>query len=334
MKLSLYSWLYWAVVSLARSQTIWNQGVPDAAVQFNVLASLFRSQGLLQKNLADTIYGFSAVNWTDVSIPALPTGNISQQCQKDVAQYDADLLQGKIYALQMFDSGGKPPSGILTGNLPWVGRYSQCVNITRKGFNITFYGKFYLATLVPVPREQKSKQLTELEGWPGIPSLPGSTLNLILGVCVPSSCSQHDVIQRLDGSIYWRFLVQQGILQVTSAYSQESPPIQNVTIAAICICCVILLLLAVGTIYDVIIHQPRLMAIKAMKASEAQGHVTPDEKTPLVNNIPREQVSATKEVSPAASSCASPSTPTSGSSSAPSRHPTASRVCTVSALSV
>ncbi|XP_078618496.1 nose resistant to fluoxetine protein 6-like [Branchiostoma floridae x Branchiostoma japonicum] len=285
-----------AVVSLARSQAMWNQGVPDATAQFNVLASMFRSHGLLQKKIADDILGFSTVNWTDVSLPAQPTGNISQQCQKDVAQYEADLFLGKNYALQMLDSGGKPPSGILNGNLFWLGSYSQCVNITRKGFNITFDGKFYLATLVPVPRAKQSQQLTE-----GVPILPGSPLNLILGVCVPSSCSQHDVIQRLDGSIYWRFLVQHGILQVTSAYSQESPPIQSVTIVAICICGVILFLLASGTIYDVIIHQPRLMTIKAKKESEAQDHdvamdVSPlDEKTPLVNKIPREVASASRE---------------------------------------
>ncbi|XP_035686734.1 nose resistant to fluoxetine protein 6-like [Branchiostoma floridae] len=286
---------------------MWNQGVPDATAQFNVLDSLFRSHGLLQKKIADAILGFSTVNWTDVSIPAQPTGNISQQCQKDVAQYEADLFQGKNYALQtaplsvplsltVLDSGGKPPSGILNGNLFWLGSYSQCVNITRKGFNITFDGKFYLATLVPVPQAKQSQQLTE-----GVPILPGSPLNLILGVCVPSSCSQHDVIQRLDGSIYWRFLVQHGILQVTSAYSQESPPIQSVTIAAICICGVILFLLTSGTIYDVIIHQPRLLLVKAKKESEAQDHdiamdvSAPDEKTPLVNKTPRDLTSAPTE---------------------------------------
>ncbi|XP_066293459.1 nose resistant to fluoxetine protein 6-like isoform X2 [Branchiostoma lanceolatum] len=293
MRLLLYSFLCSAVVSLARSQAIWNQGVPDATAQLNVLASLFRSTGLLQQKLADTILDFSTVNWTDVSIPAQPTGNISQQCQKDVAQYEADLLQGKIYALQMLDAGGKPPSGILNGNLFWVGSFSQCVNITRKGFNITFDGKFYLASLVPVARAQQSEQLTQ-GGAPGMPATA-----LTLGICLPSSCNQHDVIQRLDGSIYWRFLVQQGILQVTSAYSQESPPIQNVTIAAICICSVILLLLAIGTIYDVIVHQPRQMAIKRQKESEAQEpDVTvtlPDENTPLVNRLPREETSVSKE---------------------------------------
>ncbi|KAI8518268.1 hypothetical protein Bbelb_042850 [Branchiostoma belcheri] len=284
-------------ITLAGSQAIWNRGVPDAPAQLNLLAALFRSQGLLQQNLADTILDFSTVNWTDISIPAQPTGNISQQCQGDVAQYEADLKLGKMYALHMLDAGGKPGSGILDGNLFWSGRYSQCVNITGKDLNITFDGKFYLATLVPVAKIPQSEQLTQGGGLPG---MPGSlTPTLTLGVCVPSSCTQHDVIQRLDGSIYWRFLVQQGILQVTSAYSQESPPIQNVTIAAICICSVLFLLLTMGTIYDVNIHQPRLMAVRRKKKKEEQepdvSVTLSDERTPLVNKLPREETSAAEQ---------------------------------------
>ena len=100
MRLLLYICLCSAVVILARSQAVWNPGVPDATGQFNFLASLFGSRERLQQKLADTIRDFSTVNWTDVSIPSQPTGNISQQCQKDVAQYKADLSHGKMYALQ------------------------------------------------------------------------------------------------------------------------------------------------------------------------------------------------------------------------------------------
>ncbi|XP_066267578.1 uncharacterized protein [Branchiostoma lanceolatum] len=163
MRLLLYISLCSAVVVLAGSQAVWNQGIPEATAQFNLqLLTLFKSKGLFQQNLADTIHDFSTVNWTDITIPAQPTGNISQQCQKDVAQYETDLSQGKMYALQMLDAGGKPPSGILNGNIVWAGSYSQCVNITRKGFNITFDGKFYLATLARVGQAQQPEQLTQV----------------------------------------------------------------------------------------------------------------------------------------------------------------------------
>ncbi|XP_078593512.1 nose resistant to fluoxetine protein 6-like [Branchiostoma floridae x Branchiostoma japonicum] len=283
MRLLLYIFLCSTVVILARSQAVWNQGVPDSTAQLNLLQSFltFGSKVHFQQKLADTgtIRDVSTVNWTDVSIPAQPTANISQQCQKDVAQYNTDLSQGKMYALKMLDAGGKPPSGILSGNLIWAGSYSQCVNITTKGFNITFDGKFYMATLSG-------------SGMAGVTELK-------IGVCVPSSCSQHDVIRTLDGGMYWHFLVQQGMLQVTSTYSQESLPIQNVTIAAICICGVLLLLLAIGTVYDVIIHQPRQIPTKKQKEIELQEPgvtlTSPDERTQPLDQPPSKKISASKE---------------------------------------
>ncbi|XP_035698599.1 nose resistant to fluoxetine protein 6-like [Branchiostoma floridae] len=265
MRLLLYICLCSAVFAIARSQAVWNQGVLDASAQ--LLASLFGSKGPLQQNLADTVRDSRTENGTDISITAQPTANISQQCQKDLAQYNADLSQGKMYALKMLDAGGKPPSGILGGNLAWTGSYYQCVNITRKGFNITFDGKFYMTTLVPV------QQTTQGGG------------ELTVAVCVPSSCSQQDVIERLDGGIYWRALIQQGMLEVTSAVSQESLPIQNVTIAGICICGVILLLLVIGTIYDVTVHQPRMMATKGQKENDGTPLTPPDEETSVATGI-------------------------------------------------
>ncbi|XP_078687293.1 nose resistant to fluoxetine protein 6-like [Branchiostoma floridae x Branchiostoma belcheri] len=162
-----------------------------------------------------------------------------------------DLLHGEFYALNMLDAAGKPPSGILEGNLIWLGSYSQCVNVTKKGFGITFDAKYYVATLVPVPTSKAAARL--------------GAVTLHLGVCVPSSCTTHDVIQRLDNSLYFRLLVENGTLQVTSASSPEYAPMQAKTIAAICVCSGLLTLILMGTAYDVIIHQPRLRAIQGCK---------------------------------------------------------------------
>ncbi|XP_035683589.1 nose resistant to fluoxetine protein 6-like [Branchiostoma floridae] len=208
-----------------------------------------------------------------------------------------DLLQGKFYALNMLDAGGKPPSGILEGNFNWLGSYSQCVNVTKKGFGSTFDAKYYIATLVPVP---KPAQLSvEASGY--------GAITLHLGVCVPSSCTADDVIQRLDNSLYFRLLVERGTLQVTSATSPESAPMHSKTIAAICVCSVILMLVVMGTAYDVIIYQPRLGAIKSSKdpKDERNGglshqHVDseqPNERTHLINSTEQKQTEAvaTKE---------------------------------------
>ena len=40
----------------------------------------------------------------------------------------------------MFDSFGKPPSGILQGSFLWLGEYNECVNINVK--ELEFQGKY------------------------------------------------------------------------------------------------------------------------------------------------------------------------------------------------
>ncbi|KAI8518592.1 hypothetical protein Bbelb_046090 [Branchiostoma belcheri] len=342
MRLLLYICLVSAVVSLVRSQAPRD----GTTAQLNLLAALFRSEGLLQQKTADTIRDLSTVNGTSnvTSLPAQPIGNISQQCRKDVAQYQTDLAQEKTYAMHRVTAFLDTPriqrskygqkkhnngshliqnaSGILEGNLVWAGRYSQCVSITGKDFNITFDGKFYMTTLVPVA-----------ENGGGI----AGVTRLMVGVCVPSSCTQHDVIQQLDGSesssyLPWKpelvfraaralrplvlitatgesgpggvWLAVQGPdkpLRLNSPVA-ESPPIQGVTIAAICICSVVLLLNAIGTIYDVIIHQPRLLAIKRQKESEAQEpdlpETLPDDKTFVMNALPSKETPAADDKTP------------------------------------
>eukprot|EP00058_Branchiostoma_floridae_P014623 XP_002600111.1 hypothetical protein BRAFLDRAFT_66620 [Branchiostoma floridae] len=180
-------------------------------------------EGVLQQQASGVFSEGKETNWTDIVVPAQPTGNVSQQCRDDVQQYMHDLLQGKYYALNMLDAGGKPPSGILEGNFNWLGSYSQCVNVTKKGFGSTFDAKYYIATLVPVPKP--AQLAVEASGLGAI------TLHL-LGVCVPSSCTADDVIQRLDNSLYFRLLVERGTLQVTSATSPEAAPMHSKTIAA------------------------------------------------------------------------------------------------------
>ncbi|XP_066294089.1 nose resistant to fluoxetine protein 6-like [Branchiostoma lanceolatum] len=283
--------------------------VLDLPGQLELLTTRFQARGLIQQQASQVLsenfiqHQASQVlaqgtetNWTDIVVPAQPTGNVSPQCRDDVQQYMQDLLQGKFYALNILDAGGKPPSGILEGNFNWLGSYSQCINVTKKGFGSTFDAKYYIATLAPVA---KPPQLSAGAS----PALGGLTLRL--GVCVPNSCTTSDVIQRLDNSLYFRLLVEGGTLQVTSASSPTSPPLHNKTIAAICVCSVILMFVLMGTAYDVIIHQPRLGAIKSSKepedgTEERNGEVShqhvdseqPDERTHLINSSRKKQTDA------------------------------------------
>ncbi|XP_066264888.1 O-acyltransferase like protein-like [Branchiostoma lanceolatum] len=177
-------------------------------------------------------------------LPDLSEGNVSEQCRRDIFKFWQDLRRGKTYALLMLDSFGKPPSGILTGNYNWLGRYSECNKITGEEHNITFNGKYYIATLT-------SGQMT-----------PGITLKL--GVCAPSSCSTDDVIQQLKSSTVLGDFVKQGVVHVTARFV-STQPIKAGTVAAICICGSLFTLILLGTMYDVMIDRPKKAAINGGK---------------------------------------------------------------------
>ncbi len=71
---------------------------------------------------------------------------------------------------QVFDAYGKPPSGVLRGNILWVGEYSECINVkepwwTGKYCSLNQPTKFGMSLSTP---------------WK-------------YGMCLPNSCSQEDV---------------------------------------------------------------------------------------------------------------------------------------------
>ncbi|XP_078687081.1 uncharacterized protein LOC144919496 [Branchiostoma floridae x Branchiostoma belcheri] len=198
----------------------------------------------------------------------VPTYNVSEACRNATFRYQEDLLHGKMYALQMFDAAGKLPSGVLEGNLNWWGLYSQCTNITAKGYgeNINFDAKYWTATIGPLP--------------PGIPTPPSHDY-LRVGVCVPDTCSRNDVIQWLDGSVLMRLLLREGLTVMDAKTLQVRTTLHGTTVAAICIISIIVALMTVGTLYD--IYRPMREVHQPTSSENANRAVT--ETTPLVNDV-------------------------------------------------
>jgi hypothetical protein len=45
-----------------------------------------------------------------------------------------------LFYIIVLDTFGKPPSGIIEGNLLWLGEYSECINISQPFYN--WHGKY------------------------------------------------------------------------------------------------------------------------------------------------------------------------------------------------
>lgn len=85
------------------------------------------------------------------------------------------------WSFRALDSFGKIPSGIMDGNLAWLGEFSECRNISANEGNWT--GKY---ALLVKPLESFDPQ-NAIENF-----------GLKYGICVPNKCSQHDIYEIID----------------------------------------------------------------------------------------------------------------------------------------
>ncbi|XP_076807344.1 nose resistant to fluoxetine protein 6-like [Clavelina lepadiformis] len=99
---------------------------------------------------------------------------ISKSCYNSIDNYEKDFPQ-ESYTLQVLDAWGKPESGILNGNVKWLGRYFECSNI-----NYDYFKGKYCSVYVGKPPAPAAYGI-------GFPT------GLTVGGCFPDTCSQEDI---------------------------------------------------------------------------------------------------------------------------------------------
>ncbi|XP_077528922.1 nose resistant to fluoxetine protein 6-like [Haemaphysalis longicornis] len=125
--------------------------------------------------------------------------NLSIPCIDDFTLYLQQLEEGATWALNMFDSSGKPESGVLKGGHTFLGFYSQCIdalkgNVTpsdigeNSTINPDFSSKYCLSTMRVTPKNKLIKQVRPSEICHLL-----ERFDLTFAVCAPSTCNEQDV---------------------------------------------------------------------------------------------------------------------------------------------
>ncbi|XP_015122528.1 uncharacterized protein LOC107044960 [Diachasma alloeum] len=135
-------------------------------------------------------------------------------CQQHGKIFLRQLRGRKLWALQMLDSGGKIPSGLLRGNVNQFGDFDQCLGISSKirldnKQTLRIQGKYCLAAVdiqATIPETKVPVHLMQSRGF-----LRGSlkdsghfvprftTINWAL--CVPSACSAADTRSAIEAGL-------------------------------------------------------------------------------------------------------------------------------------
>ncbi|GBN16297.1 hypothetical protein AVEN_86381-1, partial [Araneus ventricosus] len=113
----------------------------------------------------------------------------SSKCLQDLMYVAQSLKTRSEWSLKMLDSFGKPESGLLIGNLKWIGEYDECLGIKAPRVEYTSIGGFrgrYCTLQIPLTLKNMS--------------LPVST-----AVCLPDSCNPNGTIASIFGNIFKDF---------------------------------------------------------------------------------------------------------------------------------
>ena len=142
--------------------------------------------------------GISHTIWNNGSIIShISEKEVSSQCRNSLIRISDALDQGSEWAFRFVDAGSKSPSGLLDGTLSSYGDYDQCLEITDRDF----VGKY---CVIELKHEVKNDAL-EIDQLisQSVPSF--RDVNLNQGICFPSTCSDHEILNIVRNRISTAF---------------------------------------------------------------------------------------------------------------------------------
>ncbi|CAF0840673.1 unnamed protein product [Brachionus calyciflorus] len=153
--------------------------------------------------------------------------NLTLNCVEQLSNFSQALLNNEEWAIQVFDSFGKPSSGILRGSINWLGDYKQCINKTSDSFTRKYC--YISNTVVPVK----------------------------YGICVPETCNYVD----LYTIVYYLWsllpLNEKGNLPLDQLpesenyiVCQEAQELDWGAILSICVVSLLVFYVLISTLYD------------------------------------------------------------------------------------
>ncbi|XP_014614943.1 PREDICTED: uncharacterized protein LOC106792923, partial [Polistes canadensis] len=196
----------------------------------------------------------------------------STQCRKELIEFRAAIDHQLLWSLKVIDASGEPKSGFIYGNNYWLGSRSQCedakngdllvlseklIQNNSRYRNIKdelppFEVRFFVANF---------RHNSTLQNHVGIPKED----MIILGMCLPSSCSKDQLAILLE-NVFRKRIIFKGelysadftLVEVRDLIDDHRWLLGGTFITMMLIVVLTFLLIIIGTAYDVLIYQKRL----------------------------------------------------------------------------
>ncbi|CAF1405402.1 unnamed protein product [Rotaria magnacalcarata] len=149
----------------------------ESLSSINLIPKIIANARFVQENFVDFNMEFNqTLPWIKLD-PKLNSNE--SNCSRDIALLTRDLVSKQTWALKTLDAWGKLPSGIMQGNIFWIGSTYECEHHLR-GLNNTVV-------------EQPIRTRTCI-----ISSTQSITVRPIYGICVPQSCNENELINYIN----------------------------------------------------------------------------------------------------------------------------------------
>lgn len=271
-----------AILLLVLSQS--TNGVPKfetIPLRFDVIIGQLRAFYQRQPDLVTDLIEMSSafMRPEELLIKASFSANQSTVCERDLELLITAASERQLWALKVFDAWGKPlPSGLLKGNTFWIGNYDECVNALYQPNNKSFvqqpFDTQYCASLFfPAIFRKKSVFLSFSSGtlqYNPIQDPSGTTSGLVVGVCLPASCTRHSIVALAHELLPMNNSTDDN-LHCSNDHSEEQ---KGLSVGAIVISVVLLLLVSLvltGTIIDLVVHHH--LNVNKVRATGVNGYL-------------------------------------------------------------
>ncbi|CAF1048354.1 unnamed protein product [Adineta steineri] len=152
--------------------------VESLSISFvNLIPSIIANGRYVKENLIDSNIIFNS-KFSPINIDFTFNANQSN-CSRDIQLLSRDFISKKLWALKTLDAWGKLPSGLMHGNIYWIGSVYECQHHLR-GFNNSI-----------VEQPFKTRTCTIGNGL-------SNTIRPIYGICVPQSCNTDDIVNYIN----------------------------------------------------------------------------------------------------------------------------------------
>ncbi|KAH3795787.1 hypothetical protein DPMN_149348 [Dreissena polymorpha] len=173
--------------------------------------------------------------------------NISEACMNSTTQMLKAAFNRDQWALRMIDAIGKPPSGLLDFNLQWPGNYDECVETQVSVLDNS-------TGLVSEPFASQYCIASFVLGQNPAAVMTGGYIIVNIGMCLPDKCDNN------SASLVAQRLVQFIPLNITKSMpppgmvcQDNHLPWSSSAVAAIVLCCVFAVVMAIATVYDAVV---------------------------------------------------------------------------------